>query len=652
MRLILSSLFVFLASHAFAQTYFLNGTATDLGNDCYRLTTEATNQNGAVWYADQIDLTQPFDLQFSMNFGDIDPNGADGIMFVLQTVGTNALGQSGGGLGFLGFLPSFGIEFDTWWNQDYADLTSDHIAMVSNGVVDHNSPNSLAGPVQASSTSINIEDGLDHTVRIVWNPLQQEMVVYFDCDLRLAHTVNLIADIFNGQSSVYWGFTAGTGGSFNNQIVCLSEDILSPVQAVTTCPNGAITLDAGGDPTGTYLWEPADFLDDPTSATPVCTPPSDISYTVTFTDLCGFNTVQTIEVSVVEMTASIAGLAYINCADPTTVMSGGNNFGNPAVYEWTGDPAMFGGVTNNAICTIVGGGDLTLTVTYNQVCEATTTVFIDSDFSPIDVEAISSGDITCYDPTAELIATVDVSGATIQWSSPNGIFGSPTNAAETIADAPGTYNVLVTHPTSGCTDADQVIVANMVYYPEITMGVPDTLTCKNPVVSIEGTAVTPENSILEWTTITGTLIDGTSTLEPMFADTGFYFLTATIPENGCVSNSEVFVPADENIFIDVTSLVFPNVFSPNNDGINDKFHPYLLEEPELDLTQFMGHYQLSVYNRWGAQVFDSNSLPVDWDGKNNGEVLTDGVYYYIVEYEIVCDGLGRLYNKGEFQVLK
>ena len=93
-----------------AQSYFLNGTAQSLGGDCYQLTTTQGNQNGAVWYSDLIDLTQPFDLNFTMNFGTLDATGADGMVFVLQDVGTNALGQTGGALGFSGFNPSFGID--------------------------------------------------------------------------------------------------------------------------------------------------------------------------------------------------------------------------------------------------------------------------------------------------------------------------------------------------------------------------------------------------------------------------------------------------------------------------------------------------------------------------------------------------------------
>ena len=83
-----------------AQSYFLNGTAQSLGGDCYQLTTTQGNQNGTVWYSELIDLTQPFDLNFTMNFGTFDATGADGMVFVLQDVGTDALGQTGGALGW------------------------------------------------------------------------------------------------------------------------------------------------------------------------------------------------------------------------------------------------------------------------------------------------------------------------------------------------------------------------------------------------------------------------------------------------------------------------------------------------------------------------------------------------------------------------
>ena len=65
-------------------TYFLNGSAGVTGEDCYQLTPAINTQTGSVWYADQVDLSLPLDLQFLLNLGTNDSGGADGICFVLQ----------------------------------------------------------------------------------------------------------------------------------------------------------------------------------------------------------------------------------------------------------------------------------------------------------------------------------------------------------------------------------------------------------------------------------------------------------------------------------------------------------------------------------------------------------------------------------------
>jgi len=144
-----------------------------------------------------------------MNFGN-DPGGADGMVFVMQTIGPTAIGNSGDGIGFEGFLPSLGIEFDTYWNQSNGDILDDHIGIISDGSVSHLSPTVIAGPVAASSIGANIEDGNDHAIQITWNPTIQEIEVYFDCEFRLVASVDLINDIFGGQTSVTWGFTSST----------------------------------------------------------------------------------------------------------------------------------------------------------------------------------------------------------------------------------------------------------------------------------------------------------------------------------------------------------------------------------------------------------------------------------------------------------
>ena len=71
--------------------------------------------------------------------------------------------------------------------------------------------------------------------------------------------------------------------------------------------------------------------------------------------------------------------------------------------------------------------------------------------------------------------------------------------------------------------------------------------------------------------------------------------------------------------------IFPNVFTPNNDKVNDFFYSTNLNT---------SCYKISIFNRWGQKLFQSDSMYLPWDGKNqDGQECPDGVYYYIASVE-------------------
>jgi gliding motility-associated-like protein len=64
---------------------------------------------------------------------------------------------------------------------------------------------------------------------------------------------------------------------------------------------------------------------------------------------------------------------------------------------------------------------------------------------------------------------------------------------------------------------------------------------------------------------------------------------------------------------------FPNVITPNGDGINDIFEIENLPE----------NTEVIILNRWGNVVFSSDNYQNNWDGKDtSGKELVDGVYTY------------------------
>lgn len=132
--------------------------------------------------------------------------------------------------------------------------------------------------------------------------------------------------------------------------------------------------------------------------------------------------------------------------------------------------------------------------------------------------------------------------------------------------------------------------------------------------------------------------------DPIFqpVSTGVYTLIATDSPSGCTDtlnfNAEV-LPCD-GIFI-------PNAFSPNNDGVNDRFE--LFAKPCYRQVK-----AVQVFDRWGGLVYQQMELPAAfgtplWNGRVGQELPEQGVYVYQIEMELI-DGTTQLLS-GDVLVL-
>ena len=104
-------------------------------------------------------------------------------------------------------------------------------------------------------------------------------------------------------------------------------------------------------------------------------------------------------------------------------------------------------------------------------------------------------------------------------------------------------------------------------------------------------------------------------------------LTATW-ENGCSDTASL----DFSI-LPCLEVRFPNAFTPNGDGRNEEFKGLVFGlAPE--------NFRLSIYDRWGKLIFETNDPNEGWNGRhqNNGANLPPGVYMYTVGFSNpVCD---------------
>lgn len=99
--------------------------------------------------------------------------------------------------------------------------------------------------------------------------------------------------------------------------------------------------------------------------------------------------------------------------------------------------------------------------------------------------------------------------------------------------------------------------------------------------------------------------------------------------SGCLARDSIFIEVIQD-----RSIYFPNVFSPNNDGVNDYFNGFG-RTPNIQIIE-----QLSIFDRWGNQIASiQNVLPNDkqsgWDGNYFNERALNGTYIYLAKVKFI-----------------
>ncbi len=80
------------------------------------------------------------------------------------------------------------------------------------------------------------------------------------------------------------------------------------------------------------------------------------------------------------------------------------------------------------------------------------------------------------------------------------------------------------------------------------------------------------------------------------------------------------------LFDELCKISVPNIFSPDNNGLNDSFFIKYNELCELK------DFHIFIFDRWGNNIFYSNDIKFSWNGRKNDEPLSSGVYTYLIRY--------------------
>ncbi len=217
----------------------------------------------------------------------------------------------------------------------------------------------------------------------------------------------------------------------------------------------------------------------------------------------------------------------VNCNGGSTGTATATGSGGVAAYTY-----QWSSGANAANATNLAAGTYTVTITDNYGCKSTNNITVGEP--PLLTTSVGATlGATCVNPgTAAMSAAGGTPPYAYQWSSG----GSTTT---TVTGQPGNYTVTVTD-NKGCTKTQQVTIPANNTLPTAVANAPNTLTCNNTTVSINGNGSSSgANFTYNWS---GTgLVSGGATLTPTVNQPGAYTITVTDTQNGCTKTAIVTV---------------------------------------------------------------------------------------------------------------
>jgi gliding motility-associated-like protein len=279
-------------------------------------------------------------------------------------------------------------------------------------------------------------------------------------------------------------------------------------------------------------------------------------------------------------------------------------------YEWTG-PNGYSSTTQNPVISninLADAGTYSVIAISAQQCRS---LPAQTNIQVVPKPAGTvSGDVNICEGTS---TTLTASGGTkYSWSPALGLSdaASATPLANPVTTT--TYTVKVINDLD-C--FDEKIVTVTVMPKAVANAGEDKKIFEGQSVKLDG--ATGGGSVTHYWT-PADYLDDPNSLTPIASPVNDITYTLHVTaDNGCGSaHSPVFVKVYKKVTV-------PNTFSPNADGINDTWN--------IDALITYPDCLVSVYNRYGNQVYQSRGYGKAWNGSYNGRQLPTGTYYYIID---------------------
>jgi gliding motility-associated-like protein len=440
------------------------------------------------------------------------------------------------------------------------------------------------------------------------------IICAYSCDVNTnqggCNTIDQIEDYFMAQ-------LGGTLYSLNAQYCCwLGSDIYQVSQLAGSCCNssiGSLTLTSaiGTDNQTVCINNPiANITYSYNNAIPTLSGlPNGVNHTIN-NGIVTINGTPTIA-GTFNYTLSIPG----NCGNVQTTT------GTIIVNNFTGDTIVANACSSY---TSPWGASYNQTGTYldtiinSNGCDSI--IQLNLTITGLPTVTTSSVSASCGLPDGTATATATGGSGNYSYSWSNGATGNFVTGLSS-----GNYVVTATDQ-NGCASSIQVTVLSD---PPTDVSITANDTCLENSIQFSIITSAPISNI-NWNfgdSLSGANNTSTSiTPTHIFSATGTYSIRAIVNFScgiDTIFKTLTITNCDSAIY--VCELYTPNAFTPNGDGINDKFYP-------LTICTFE-HYECLIFNRWGELIFKTSNQTDKWDGKYKGSDCSVGVYVYLITYK-------------------
>jgi len=180
-------------------------------------------------------------------------------------------------------------------------------------------------------------------------------------------------------------------------------------------------------------------------------------------------------------------------------------------------------------------------------------------------------------------------------------------------------------------------IRQLFVFPDEIISRDTTLFLGDSYDIITGTSCAP---LISWTPTIG--VDDPSDPNTRITPLQTTSYTLDFDHGACISTDTVRITVITEDQIECSNILLPTAFTPNSDGINDRFfisNAFIIES----LSRF------EIYDRWGLKLFETTNKNDSWNGTYNNDIMPPGTYVYKVEYSCLGEDLRKT---GSFNILR